>query len=99
MFFLQVGSDEGAILPPLEYFEVSSGLMGQNGGKKAKWTPPCLARKKSVGDLFKEFIQFYHSVFDWRKEAISIRLGKRAAPDVRLPLHIVLHDDKVTSEV
>lgn len=52
-----------------------------------------------VGELFKGFIAFYSRHFDWRNEAVSIRLGRRSAPGLRLPLHIVLHDDGISTEV
>mmetsp|Transcript_113588 Transcript_113588/g.200529 ORF Transcript_113588/g.200529 Transcript_113588/m.200529 type:complete len:596 (-) Transcript_113588:95-1882(-) len=55
--------------------------------------------KMSVGTLFKEFVHFYHSLFDWRGEAVSVRLGARAAPDLALPLHIIVQEDGCSSEV
>mmetsp|Transcript_10924 Transcript_10924/g.20546 ORF Transcript_10924/g.20546 Transcript_10924/m.20546 type:complete len:589 (+) Transcript_10924:148-1914(+) len=55
--------------------------------------------KMSVGSLFKEFVRFYHSEFNWREEAVSVRLGSRAAPDVTLPFHIIVKDDGCSSEV
>jgi len=48
--------------------------------------------QKSVGELFKDFARFYGSNFDWRNEAISVRLGRRGPPRLGLPLHIVLDD-------
>jgi len=52
--------------------------------------------QKSVGELFKDFAHFYGSTFDWRNEAISVRLGRRGPPHLGLPLHIVLRDDAAT---
>mmetsp|Transcript_124915 Transcript_124915/g.249427 ORF Transcript_124915/g.249427 Transcript_124915/m.249427 type:complete len:589 (+) Transcript_124915:123-1889(+) len=52
--------------------------------------------QKSVGELFKDFAHFYGSTFDWRNEAISVRLGRRGPPHLGLPLHIVLRDDSAT---
>jgi hypothetical protein len=52
---------------------------------------------ESVGCLFKEFIAFYANDFDWHNEAVCVRTGKRAPPELSLPLHIVL-DDAGTSE-
>lgn len=52
--------------------------------------------QKSVGELFKDFAHFYGSTFDWRNEAISVRLGRRGPPHLGLPLHIVLRDNAAT---
>jgi len=111
IYFLQVGCGvSGPILPPLEGFKLSSGLaVGQpddliEGGKRE--APPRANKAqaddtvvKSVGTLFKEFLHFYTAEFDFRNEAVSVRLGKRAAPGLGLPLQIILHEDGVTTEV
>jgi len=113
IFFLQAGqaSEEGgALLPPVEDFEVSSTLFANDGQipqgvrKKAtsspKWSPPSSdGRTKTVGTLFKEFINFYQRIFDWRKEAICVRSGKRGPPGLSLPLHIVLDEETRATEV
>jgi len=52
--------------------------------------------RKSVGELFKDFAFFYGNTFDWRNEAVSVRLGRRGPPHLGLPLHIVLRDDTAT---
>lgn len=104
IYFLQVYAGEGEpILPPLEEFEMSSGLIKRSAGAgQAAATPKARravkegAERKSVGELFKEFLNFYNSEFDWQKEAISIRLGRRAAPDAALPVHVVLREDGQT---
>lgn len=108
IFFCQVmDSEEGPLLPPLEGFSTCSGLM-QDGGRKGAAKAPAPAPKavearapgaKSAATLFKDFVNFYAKEFDWRKEAVSIRLGHRAAPDHALPLHIVLDGETGTSEV
>lgn len=109
IYYLQLGvPGEGAILPPLEAFEVSSGLMKcaqavASGGDAAvprpKWRTPVHSVQTPVGELFKGFMIFYSRQFDWRNEAVSVRRGRRAPPDLRLPLHIILHDDGCTTEV
>lgn len=104
IYFLQVGvPEEGPLLPPLEGFAVSSGLMSKSvtaaevSGKR--WTPPKIKRpaeaapRKTVGELFRQFVRFYTEVVDWRKEAVSVRLGRRASPNLALDIHIVLNDD------
>jgi hypothetical protein len=53
-------------------------------------------QQKSIGELFKGFVRFYRH-FDWRKEAICVRSGKRAAPNLALDIHIVIHDDGQTA--
>jgi len=106
VFFLQAGAKR-PLLPPLERFSASSGLLPQQrslvrperdaGGAAHPWVPSGCTKK--VGELFKDFVAFYASEFNWRTEGVSVRLGRRGPPDVSLPLHIALHEDGVTSEV
>lgn len=109
IFFLQVGDDAHPLLPPLEGFKLSSGLasgqsnnIGEAGAKnstpRTRWAS-AEGPKKSVGALFKEFLNFYATEFDFRNEAVSVRLGRRAPPNLGLPLAIVVHEDGVTTEV
>jgi len=114
IYFLQVGAcSEGSLLPALKEFAASSGLMSKSKTSKstsqrdsAKEGPATLppastqtGEKMSIGLLFKEFIHFYHTQFDWHGEAVSVRLGARAAPSLGLPLHIVEKEDGTSSEV
>merc|ERR1719213_839603 len=104
MFFLQTGVEGGSLLPPVENFKTASQLMpdsergrpGESTSKKLGWTSPEALQNKSVGELFKEFMHFYHASFDWKAEAVSVRAGKRNQPGLTLPLHIILHDDGKT---
>jgi len=110
IYFLQAGDaseSNGALLPPVEDLEVSSKLLGAGDSlpqssrrKTQKWEPAVYdGPAKTVGQLFKEFIHFYHSVFDWRKEAICVRSGKRGPPGLQLPLHIILDEETQVTEV
>mmetsp|Transcript_21899 Transcript_21899/g.37480 ORF Transcript_21899/g.37480 Transcript_21899/m.37480 type:complete len:586 (+) Transcript_21899:133-1890(+) len=115
IYFLQVGAcTEGSLLPALKEFAASSGLMSKDKASKAasrretsakegSATVPAAStqsgERMSIGSLFKEFIHFYHSQFDWHGEAVSVRLGARAAPDLGLPLHIIEKEDGTSSEV
>lgn len=56
-------------------------------------------RRKSVATLFQEFVLFYYKDFNWRSEAVSLRVGKRAAPELSLPLHIVVSSAGVPTQV
>jgi DNA polymerase sigma len=75
-----------------------------NGGAESPKSKPSTGRplalahpqQKSIGELFKGFVRFYRH-FDWRKEAICVRSGKRAAPNLALDIHIVIHDDGQTA--
>lgn len=104
MFFLQTGVEGGSLLPPVEDFETASQLMTENERaranelrmKRGRWSAPESLQAKTVGELFKEFMHFYHASFDWKGEAVSVRLGKRNQPGLTLPLHIILHDDGKT---
>lgn len=104
IYFLQAGvveEDGGLPLPALDDFAVSSGLM--KGGEqssstvKSSSTRSARAQKRTMGDLFKDFVRFYNREFDWRKEAVSVRLGKRSPPNLSLDIHIVINDDGTTA--
>jgi len=107
IYFLQVRStdDESPLLPPLEQFEMSSTLQAKDRSttgtsKHPMWKPAEKTNPQtSVGSLFKDFIHFFESTFDWRNEAVSIRAGRRAPPSFELPLHIIVSDDSTKSQV
>eukprot|EP00427_Karlodinium_veneficum_P033400 CAMPEP_0169185762 /NCGR_PEP_ID=MMETSP1016-20121227/1980_1 /TAXON_ID=342587 /ORGANISM="Karlodinium micrum, Strain CCMP2283" /LENGTH=470 /DNA_ID=CAMNT_0009261509 /DNA_START=35 /DNA_END=1447 /DNA_ORIENTATION=+ len=54
---------------------------------------------KSTIALFLEFVHFYSKEFDWRSEAVSLRTGRRAVPDLALPLHIIISSAGVPTQV
>lgn len=92
VYFLQVGLEEdgGSVLPPL----ATAMALASAGNKFDK--PKC---QKQVGELFCAFVRFYATQFDWRHEAISVRLGHRAPPQACLPLHIVIRPDGISKEM
>lgn len=93
MYFLQVGDPDGPLLPALQGCELLQ-------KSKHTWSASIGERGcKSVGQLFKEFVKFYCDSFDFRNEAVSVHKGIRSAPEVTLPLHIVLHEDGVSTSV
>jgi hypothetical protein len=91
IYFLQVGdSEEGPLLPPVDQFAMVAGLSMQSGNDKELVTAPKFIKKvpeKSVATLFKEFVHFFSTQFDWSKEAVSVRSGKRASPSSEIPVH------------
>jgi len=97
IFFMQAGvDDDGPLLPPVADFKLASGLMGkQNVEQKPAWSRP-EGSTKSIGTLFKEFVHFFAKEFDWRKEAISVRVGQRHTPDLSLSLLILENSDGTT---
>merc|ERR1719199_394297 len=107
IFFLQVGvleADGGLPLPALDAFALSSGLMVSKGSPQAAsrtimnpGRPAPKSQKKTMGDLFGDFVRFYNREFAWRKEAVSVRLGKRAPPNLCLDIHIVVSDRGATA--
>jgi DNA polymerase sigma len=99
IFFLQAGvDDDGSLLPPVSDFKMASGLMGQKEKEpKSAWSPPANSTK-TIGTLFKEFVRFYAKEFDWRKEAISVRVGQRKSPDLALSL-VILENTNGTTQV
>jgi hypothetical protein len=104
IYFLQVGDrSEGALLPALEEFQLSTELAK---GKKCansnqvKWKPAETGEaKRTAGHLFKDFVHFYETQFDWHNEAVSISASERKSPSLDLPLHIIVSDDGTKSEV
>mmetsp|Transcript_3672 Transcript_3672/g.10201 ORF Transcript_3672/g.10201 Transcript_3672/m.10201 type:complete len:491 (+) Transcript_3672:85-1557(+) len=81
IYFLQAGFEgDGPLLPPLTEFEMCSALAGirRPAQPSGKWVPP--ACTKSVGTLFKDFVNFYTRCFDFATEAVCIRTGERAPP-------------------
>lgn len=113
IYFLQVGSHSESgkgLLPAVEEFEAASTLMDTERARPqdsqrqlldmpAPTTSEVDTTNKTVGSLFKNFIMFYHETFQWEKEAICVRTGKRAPPSLSLPLHIVVNEDTHVSEV
>jgi len=90
IYYLQVGlEDSGFRLPSLAALTKS--------GQLPKATEPTCS--KTAAELFKGFLEFYTQRFDWRNEAVSVRLGQRAPPMVSLPLHVLLHADGKTTQV
>jgi len=91
VYFLQVGlnEEEGPLLPPL----ATALAMATAGQVQEKKSP------KQVGELFWDFARFYAKHFDWRHEAVSVRLGRRAPPEASLPLHIVVHPESNVKQV
>jgi len=96
IYFLQVWDfGDGHVLPELSAFKVSSALLRQQRHEavvqqdQASHSHQRVARDVTVASLFKGFVKFYNEVFDWRKEAVSVRVGKRRPTPTSLPLHIV----------
>lgn len=102
IYFLQVGvSDEAPLLPPLDQFKMASGLLKEKKAEadSREWTQNT-DTKMSVAQLFKEFVHFFDTQFDWGKEAVSICSGRRAPPGADVPLHVIAPDsNSATSQV
>jgi DNA polymerase sigma len=96
IYFMQVGmEDEAPLLPALEAFAISSGLISSSlppisKVKASRQQVPTTTEELSIGLLFYQFVHFYSQRFNWNGEAISIRLGRRAPPDASLPVHVGL---------
>mmetsp|Transcript_106621 Transcript_106621/g.318695 ORF Transcript_106621/g.318695 Transcript_106621/m.318695 type:complete len:542 (+) Transcript_106621:145-1770(+) len=106
IYFLQVGVEGLPILPSLQGFKMASGLAVRRGGdvdsKKnrdksgSSREAPVASAKVLVSDLFVQFVRFYAQEIDWHKEAVSVRLGRRASANLHLMLHIIVHEDQST---
>mmetsp|Transcript_6881 Transcript_6881/g.19517 ORF Transcript_6881/g.19517 Transcript_6881/m.19517 type:complete len:479 (-) Transcript_6881:101-1537(-) len=73
VYFLQVGCEEGPLLPPVSELSISV-LAGAPPPQK----PPFVGRhSKTVGQLFRAFIHFYARTFDFDEEVVSAWTGAR----------------------
>jgi len=90
IYYLQVGvHSESSILPDLSDLVKTGQIPSKNSPTSST----------SIAELFKGFLEFYSQHFDWRNEAVSVRLGNRSPPDVSLPVHVLLHRDGKTIQV
>lgn len=105
IYFLQVGVEGVPLLPPLRGFKMASGLAVRRGGesdskrsgdKGGAALEASTVVKAPVSDLFIQFVNFYAQEIDWHKEAVSVRLGRRASANLHLMLHIIVHEDQST---
>uniref|UniRef100_A0A7S1RF25 PAP-associated domain-containing protein n=1 Tax=Alexandrium catenella TaxID=2925 RepID=A0A7S1RF25_ALECA len=105
IYFMQVGVEGSPILPPLQGFKMASGLTVRRGGepdskkssgKTAASAEAPVAAKVPVSELFIQFVRFYSQEINWHKEAVSVRLGRRASANLHLMLHIIVHEDQST---
>jgi len=105
VYYLQVAAleDDQPLLPPLEGTRALSAQAAKGALQEPPAEPPAERENRtpqlSIGELFRGFLQFYAKDFNWRGEAVSVRKGKRGAPDIKVHIHIILHDDGKTSEV
>jgi len=108
IYFLQAGVSDSPLLPPLESLEMVAGILPKSSRSKEvqvspkhpQWRATQQAEcHQSPGVLFKDFIKFFATQFDWEKEAVSVRAGRRAPPSLDLPLHIIVAEDSGTSQV
>jgi len=100
VYYLQVGVEDGPMLPPLQGFKMVQGLVvrrgragtDENGAKLLdEWQPP--VSNLSVAELFEGFIKFYKDKVNWSEEAVSVRRARRMAPPLALQLHAIEHED------
>jgi len=83
VFFLQVAPGSDVALPPI------------TGASKSEARQAAAARTgalKSTAELFQNFAAFYAKDFDWKNEGISVRLARRAGPQI--PVHFVVEGGK-----
>lgn len=105
IYFMQVGIKDCPLLPALKDFRAVRDLRSKRcksaDEAKGSWSPLTEGSDLAtmpLGELFRAFVDFYARNVDWRVEAASSLAGKRAAPNLNLELHIVVHEDQ-SSEV
>jgi len=104
IYFLQAGSEDGSgLLPPLAGFERSAALAGKAGSRTESGSERSPSKdtegQKSTAALFQEFLRFYAKDFNYRNEAVSVRLGRRAPPAIALPLNVIVPEAGGVTEV
>jgi DNA polymerase sigma len=97
VYYLQVSTGEvDPILPALTEFKLSSELLGIKRDQQSQAEQRGVRMRKPITTLLQEFFEFYNKEFDWRREAVALRFGKRAPPDQSLPLHVLLDQNQST---
>lgn len=101
VFYLQVAQHLPPLLGAKPFGKAVAGFaLSEELPKSAYAAKKGAQRKtKSVACLFREFVLFYHKDFNWRSEAVSLQEGRRGAPELALPLHIVVSSAGVPSQV
>jgi len=97
IYFLQVwDGQEPPLLPNITCFKMAACLLRKQQQRRQSQVvdSPHPDQRSAQSDLpvaflFKEFFRFYAELFDWRNEAVSVRVGKRGPAATPLPLHIV----------
>lgn len=87
VYFLQVGLEDGPLLPPMQGSTTPQGCTFRSASDDFKFG----LCSKDVSQLFQDFVRFY-SKMSWSDEGVSVRKGKRAAPNVALPLNVIRCD-------
>jgi hypothetical protein len=89
-YFLQVGVSDGcALLPPLDASVWLSVLEEGIRNPRLVCDPvESVGSKVQVGVLFKDFVHFLNMNFEWHRECVSVRYGRRAPPNAALSLHL-----------
>jgi len=94
VYYLQVR--EEPLLPPVEDFQAIKDLLPERNVSAGRntWQRP----KATTGsELLKGFMQFYKN-FPWKSEGICVLKGTKGPLPLSLPIHIIEHEDKKTTE-
>jgi len=94
VYYLQVGVEDGPLLPPLQGFKMVQGLIVRRGTSTTRKELQFPVSDLSVSSLFYGFVNFYSmDSFDWHKEAISIRRAQRLSPALALERCHIAYED------
>lgn len=87
IYYLQVGAEEGPVLPPVSAFRASSALASRGAAAAGQVAAPGVGApsaprgpRQSVGRLFQDFLRFYAERFDFGSEAVAVWNGARGPP-------------------
>eukprot|EP00927_Polykrikos_kofoidii_P002501 TRINITY_DN10994_c0_g2_i1.p1 TRINITY_DN10994_c0_g2~~TRINITY_DN10994_c0_g2_i1.p1 ORF type:complete len:516 (-),score=64.41 TRINITY_DN10994_c0_g2_i1:156-1574(-) len=98
IYFLQVSTSEmDPILPALTEIKLSSEYPGRKFAhqQQGRAEQQNMRPQKPTASLLREFFKFYKE-FDWGKEGVAVRCGKRVPRGDFLPLRILLDENTST---
>jgi len=106
IYFLQVGFEQEAMLPPFERLRLNAAIESYSFPNMptnltglddcvhdwAKPAPSSALGGMSLGQLFKRFVSFYLQDIDWKREVVCVRFGQRAS-NLTMKHHTVTKED------
>lgn len=90
VYFLQVGTKQSAMLPPLPGTD-AEGQFPKGFSNASAAT--------STNEMFVDLLHFYASRFDWQNEAVILTRAHRASAPPELQQHVVMSSDQLVMDI